>query len=199
MTIELTFVKTCQCEAQPGYAAVDKKTKFSMEMQRAGQELSVVLNSLQLFGSGVRCRSLLWGRAWQAYCRQRHVLWRYAELLKDWALRVGGAGLAHVQSVVNACKADVLLNSRIMLCTIATTSGMLREWQDTCPDEPLHTHTVIVDESGCTTESSVALLMRCMFWFFGFAVKCFPHHMLYIFHHMLYSKCFLMRDFFCCN
>lgn len=161
MTIELTFVKTSQCEQQPGYAAVVKMTKFSTEMQRAGQEFSVVLTRLQLLGSGVRCRSLLWGRAWQAYCRHRHGrLWRCAELLKDWALRVGAAGLSHVQCVVNACKSDVLLNSRIMLCTIATTSGMLKEWEETCPGGLLHTHTVIVDESGCTTESSVALLMR---------------------------------------
>ncbi len=36
---------------------------------------------------------------------------------------------------------------------------MLREWEELV-GEPLVTHTVIVDECGCTTESSVALLMR---------------------------------------
>jgi len=83
----------------------------------------------------------------------------YPQLLKDWALRVGAAGLTQVEKVAIGCKADVLRRSHIMLCTIASTSRLLREWEENCP-EPLHTHTVIVDECGCTTESSVALLMR---------------------------------------
>ena len=83
----------------------------------------------------------------------------YPQLLKDWALRVGATGLAQVEQIASGCKSDVLRNSLIMLCTIASTGRLLREWEENCR-EPLNTHTVIVDECGCTTESSVALLMR---------------------------------------
>jgi hypothetical protein len=161
VALELTFEKHSQCERQPDYAAVDKMKTFSTEMQRAGQDLSSALERLKPLGTGVCCRSLLWGRAWRAVCWHRHEpRRRYAELLKRWALRVGAAGLAHVEKISSDCKAKILLNSRIILCTIATTSGMIREWEERCPDEALDIHTVIVDESGCTTESSVAMLMR---------------------------------------
>jgi len=144
-----------KCGRQPAYAGKDKENKFSAEMQRAGRELSDGFN--QVLRIAVSCRSLLWRRAWAAYVRHKCL---YAQLLSAWALRVGAAGLAHVQIAATACKADILKNSRIMLCTIATTSSrLLREWEEHC-DEALETHTVIVDECGSTTESSVALLMR---------------------------------------
>jgi superfamily I DNA and/or RNA helicase len=72
--------------------------------------------------------------------------------------RVSDDGV-QVETVANGCKEEVLSRSLIMLCTIASTGRLLREWEENC-SQPLNTHTVIVDECGCTTESSVALLMR---------------------------------------
>jgi hypothetical protein len=47
---------------------------------------------------------------------------------------------AQVEQIADGCKADVLRKSLIMLCTIASTSRLLREWEDNCK-EPLLTHT----------------------------------------------------------
>eukprot|EP00928_Gymnodinium_smaydae_P075244 TRINITY_DN5824_c0_g1_i1.p1 TRINITY_DN5824_c0_g1~~TRINITY_DN5824_c0_g1_i1.p1 ORF type:complete len:1306 (-),score=362.37 TRINITY_DN5824_c0_g1_i1:108-4025(-) len=56
-------------------------------------------------------------------------------------------------------KQAVLDRSRIFLCTIASSSRLLREWEEV-QGSPLSVHTVIVDECGCTPESSTALLLR---------------------------------------
>lgn len=149
------YLLDSKCERQP---AVDRAKRFSTDMQRAGRELidGLRMRRTPARGRPIRCRSVLWKRAWAAYMRKRCL---FPQLLKDWALRVGATGLLQVEKIANGCKADVLRNSHIMLCTIASTNRLLREWEENCR-EPLHTHTVIVDECGCTTESSVALLMR---------------------------------------
>jgi len=147
-----SYLLDTKCERQP---AVESTAKFSRRMHNAGRELIDGLRKRRT-PQWFRCRSVLWRRAWTAFVRRRFYHW---QLLKDWALRVGAAGLAQVEKIAHGCKADVLRNSHIMLCTIASTSRLLREWEENC-QEPLQTHTVIVDECGCTTESSVALLMR---------------------------------------
>ena len=48
---------------------------------------------------------------------------------------------------------------QIILCTIASTSRLLREWEENVK-KPLQVHTVVVDECGCTPESSTALLLN---------------------------------------
>ena len=48
---------------------------------------------------------------------------------------------------------------QLILCTIASTSRLLREWEEFVA-KPLLVHTVIVDECGCTPESSTALLLN---------------------------------------
>jgi len=146
------YLLDTKCERQP---AVENTAKFSRRMQNAGRELIDGLRKRRT-PQWFRCRSVLWRRAWTAHVRRRFLYWPF---LKDWALRVGAAGLLQVDKIANGCKADVLRSSHIMLCTIASTSRLLREWEENCQD-PLTTHTVIVDECGCTTESSVALLMR---------------------------------------
>jgi hypothetical protein len=128
------YLLDAKCERQP---VVGRVADFSRRMQTAGREL---IDGLRLRRSLAvcRCRSALWRRAWSAYIRQRCL---YAQLLKDWALRVGAAGLAQAEQIASGCKADVLRASEIMLCTIASTSRLLREWEENC-QEPLHTHTV---------------------------------------------------------
>ena len=70
-----------------------------------------------------------------------------------------------VETVANGCKEEVLSRSLIMLCTIASTGRLLREWEENC-SQPLNTHTVIVDECGCTTESSLQPHVR-LYWSLG--------------------------------
>ena len=143
-----------QLHRHPAYVAVEKIEKFSSKMQSAGSELIYGLRARQTLA--IPCKSPLWRRAWCAYMRQRCL---YPRLLKDWALRVALCGRAQVCKVADECQLEILQNCNVILCTIASTSRLLREWQDVC-GENLCIHTVIVDECGCTTESSTALLLR---------------------------------------
>ena len=49
--------------------------------------------------------------------------------------------------------------AKVVLCTISSTSTLLRECGDIL-DEDSKIHTVIVDEAGCVTEAEMALLLR---------------------------------------
>ena len=49
----------------------------------------------------------------------------------------------------SASKQQVLGSARVFLCTIASTSRMIREFEE-ITSETLKVHTVIVDECGCT-------------------------------------------------
>jgi len=53
----------------------------------------------------------------------------------------------------------VMQGAEIILCTIASTSRLLREWEERT-GEQLTVHTAIVDECGCTAESSMGMLLR---------------------------------------
>mmetsp|Transcript_28537 Transcript_28537/g.45829 ORF Transcript_28537/g.45829 Transcript_28537/m.45829 type:complete len:1349 (-) Transcript_28537:902-4948(-) len=141
-------------QRQPAYVAVERIDKFSTEMQSAGSELIDGLRARQTLA--IPCKSPLWRRAWCAYMRQKCL---YPRLLGDWALRVALYGRTQVRKVADECQSEILGSSNIILCTIASTSRLLREWQEVCGKKP-RIHTVIVDECGCTTESSTALLLR---------------------------------------
>jgi hypothetical protein len=59
----------------------------------------------------------------------------------------------------------VLESSELILCTIASTVRLMREWEDADKEHngalgSFEVHTAIIDECGCTPESSVALLLR---------------------------------------
>ncbi|KAJ1468228.1 hypothetical protein T484DRAFT_1856115 [Baffinella frigidus] len=60
-----------------------------------------------------------------------------------------------------AARSEILgERTQVFLCTIASTSRLLKLWEEHFGKlHPLNIHTVIVDECGCTTESSVALLL----------------------------------------
>lgn len=168
-------------QRQPAYLAVEKISNFSSKMQSAAQELTDSLRERQclsaLKGNFIRCKSPCWNRAWTAYMRSPQYTHRaaymrsqkykdglfqkcqYPHMLKDWALRVARTGRTQVQQVADECQSEILGNSNIILCTIASTGRLLREWTEVCGKAP-KIHTVIVDECGCTTESSTALLIR---------------------------------------
>ena len=141
-------------QRQPAHVAVEMIDKFSSKMQSASSELLDGLCARQTLA--IPCKRPLWRRAWSAYMRQRCL---YPGLLQEWALRVARCGRAQVRKVADECQSEILGNANIILCTIASTSRLLREWQEVCGKKP-RIHTVIVDECGCTTESSMALLIR---------------------------------------
>ena len=61
--------------------------------------------------------------------------------------------------VAKTVRGPLMEKCQIILCTIASTSRLLREWEENVK-KPLQVHTVVVDECGCTPESSTALLLN---------------------------------------
>jgi len=80
--------------------------------------------------------------------------------------RLGDTARAHTlpaqleaENHLGTTEKEVCTRAKIFLCTIASTGRLMREWQQHT-GRSLQVHTVIVDECGCTPESSVALLVR---------------------------------------
>ena len=96
------YLLDTKCERQP---VVGEMATFSRRMLNAGRELADALRQRKPppRGPPIRCRSMLWKRAWSAYMNRRCALHRYAQLLKDWALRVGKVGVAQVSCVPPDC------------------------------------------------------------------------------------------------
>ena len=105
---------------------------------------------------GDRCRSIGWGKAWKACYSHRFGTVRR---LAGWCERVGQTASLYAETEAEGCKGEVLRRATILLCTIASTSRMMREWEEHV-DGPLSVHTAIIDECGCTAEASVGLLLR---------------------------------------
>ena len=76
------------------------------------------------------------------------------------ATSLGGFQSKAALSAAESVRGDLMSRCRLILCTIASTSRLLREWEEFAPRAPLDVHTVIVDECGCTPESSTALLLN---------------------------------------
>ena len=76
------------------------------------------------------------------------------------AASLGGFQSKAALSAAESVRGDLMSRCRLILCTIASTSRLLREWEEFAPHAPLDVHTVIVDECGCTPESSTALLLN---------------------------------------
>ena len=77
---------------------------------------------------------------------------------------VAAASLRGFQSeaaleAAKSVQGDLMEKCQLVLCTIASTSRLLREWEEHVK-QPLRVHTVVVDECGCTPESSTALLLN---------------------------------------
>ena len=76
------------------------------------------------------------------------------------ATSLGGFQSEAALEAAESVRGDLMSRCRLILCTIASTSRLLREWEEFAPRTPLDVHTVIVDECGCTPESSTALLLN---------------------------------------
>ncbi|KAJ1490723.1 P-loop containing nucleoside triphosphate hydrolase protein, partial [Baffinella frigidus] len=139
-----------RCERHP---SVSRMSDFAAGLRHAAKVLEEAIRSRETL---IRPRHRLWHRAWQAYIRRRTRLLRP---LVFWCKKMGAYGRGAVETMIGGCKSEVLQGTQIFLATIASTSRLLKEWEENV-GEDLVIHTVIVDECGCTTESSVALLAR---------------------------------------
>ena len=99
----------------------------------------------------------LWRRAMKAFLRKKYSA-QYA--MRDWCERMSLACGLQEEKVQEKAKLGVLKAARIILCTIASTPRLMRDWDELMPNEPLEVHTIIVDECGCTAESSTPMLLK---------------------------------------
>lgn len=74
-----------------------------------------------------RCRCRGWGRAIRALTVRR---FGPVQRLVPWLERVGRAASSFAEGEAVSCKAEILQRATILLCTIASTSRMLREWEE---------------------------------------------------------------------
>ena len=75
------------------------------------------------------------------------------------AASLGGFQSEAALEAAKSVRGDLMEKCQLVLCTIASTSRLLREWEEHVK-QPLRVHTVVVDECGCTPESSTALLLN---------------------------------------
>jgi hypothetical protein len=75
------------------------------------------------------------------------------------AASLGGFQSEAALDAAKSVRGDLMEKCQLVLCTIASTSRLLREWEEHVK-QPLRVHTVVVDECGCTPESSTALLLN---------------------------------------
>jgi ribosomal protein L29 len=102
---------------------------FALRMEKASEELQTAIANVQHLQAKVckRLRNVLWQRAWVAYMKARCSL---PQWLKDWALRVSQAGEKRAHILALASRSEVLQNAPIMLCTIASTRLLLKQWEE---------------------------------------------------------------------
>ena len=101
--------------------------------------------------------SCLTAQAWAAFVRSKY---NVPARLCRWCGKMAVLFSLMAVQMAEDVQADVLGSARIVLCTVASTGRFIRDWQEQRPDDPLVVHTVIVDECGCTPESSTALLLK---------------------------------------
>ena len=75
------------------------------------------------------------------------------------AASLGGFASPAALEAAAEVRGDLMQKCQLILCTIASTARLLREWEEHV-QAPLQVHTVIVDECGCTPESSTAMLLN---------------------------------------
>ncbi|CAE7456355.1 unnamed protein product [Symbiodinium sp. CCMP2456] len=140
-----------------GHLDESRRRRGAQAAKERGAALSAAIAAKE-----AACRGRRGERFLLAFLRQRFGL---AYALRDLCLRVERYCAAAADSPewcsqrAQDSKQATLHEARILLCTIASTSRMLREWEEAMGTE-LRVHTVIVDECGCTPESSTALLLR---------------------------------------
>ncbi len=111
-----------QCEEHP---RVQRVAAFEARVAQLSRDIQSGWG--QRMTAADRCRSRGWGRAVRAMTRRRFGVVRR---LTPWLDRVGRAARVFAEGEALNCKAEVLQRATILLCTIASTSRMLREWEE---------------------------------------------------------------------
>lgn len=139
-----------KAERHPKVRGLLRHREWLLEAER------VLQAALEAKRRSMRPRSRAWTRAWRAFVARKY---RLAAQVAKWCQRMATlCGAVGGRSALEA-EADVMRNADIILCTIASTVRLLREWEEKT-GEQLMVHTVIVDECGCTAESSMGMLLR---------------------------------------
>ncbi|CAJ1421361.1 unnamed protein product, partial [Effrenium voratum] len=140
-----------------GHLDERRRGKVKSLAQQRGQELREAIAQREARLKGCRRQRFLLG-----FLKKRHAaayaLRDFCTRLDEYCAKVAAAPKWWEQQAKES-KEAVLASARVFLCTIASSSRMLREWEEAMGSE-LRVHTVIVDECGCTPESSTALLLR---------------------------------------
>lgn len=111
-----------QCEEHP---RVQRVATFAAQVS----QLSRIIQSgwRQRMEAADCCRSRGWGRAIRGLTVRRFGIVRR---LAPWLDRVGQTASMFAEGEAERCRAEVLQRASILLCTIASTSRMLREWEE---------------------------------------------------------------------
>lgn len=140
-----------------GYLDERRRSKVAALVQDRGKSLRLAIE-----GAEARCRGCRGEPFLLSFLRSRfaavYALAAFCQRLERYCTSAAAAPKWCEQRAQES-KEAVLVSARVFLCTIASTSRMLREWEEAMGSE-LQVHTVVVDECGCTPESSTALLLR---------------------------------------
>eukprot|EP00435_Cladocopium_sp_Y103_P023344 s762_g5.t1 len=140
-----------------GYLDERRRSKVAALVQDRGKSLRLAIEETE-----ARCRGCRGERFLLSFLQSRfaavYALAAFCQRLDRYCTSAAAAPKWCEQRAQES-KEAVLVSARVFLCTIASTSRMLREWEEAMGSE-LHVHTVVVDECGCTPESSTALLLR---------------------------------------
>ena len=162
------YLLKAKCQRLP---EVQKLLRFSTKIAEAAQRLEDVLH---LRVATNKCRSLLWARAWAAFIRQRKPT-AFLVMLKKWGIHVAQNFENRAQKIADESQGDVLRNASIMICTIASTDRLLKDWARVCVKvtritpvvmvkevEPLQMHTIIGVLSSCASVSVCVYVRVCV-------------------------------------
>jgi len=162
------YLLKAKCQRLP---EVQKLLRFSTKIAEAAQRLEDVLH---LRVATNKCRSLLWARAWAAFIRQRKPT-AFLLMLKKYVIHVAQNFENKAQKIADESQGDVLRNASIMICTIASTDRLLKDWARVCVKvtritpvvmvkevEPLQMHTIIGVLSSCASVSVCVYVRVCV-------------------------------------
>lgn len=111
-----------QCEGHP---RVQRLVAFGAKVAQLSCDIQSGWRRRMAAADRCRCRG--WGRAIRCLTVRR---FGSVRRLVPWLDRVGRAASNFAEGEAESCRAEVLSRATILLCTIASTSRMLREWEE---------------------------------------------------------------------
>lgn len=111
-----------QCEEHP---RVQRLVAFQAKVAQLSCDIQ--FGWLRRMTAADRCRCHGWGRVIRCLTVRR---FGSVRRLVPWLDRVGRAASRFAECEAESCRGEVLQRATILLCTIASTSRMLREWEE---------------------------------------------------------------------